>query len=514
MAISDFFKRAFKPKRNELILPQAEGGLTGIRQAWVESVAAGLTPARMATILSDCDAGDYEAFMILAEEMEERDPHYASVMGQRKRAISGVTPTVKPASESSNDKKIAEAVIEHIVEHDGFPGLIEDLMDAVGKGFSVVEIDWQTNRVLWLPRQFIWRPQRFFQPDRETGREIRLRDEADRIDGIPLRENKFICHTAKLKSGHAFRGGIARLVAFSFLCKAYTLKDWVAFVELYGLPLRLGKYGPGVSKQDVSTLFRAVANIGTDAAAVIPKSMDIEFVDNKSGNGSQPIFENLARYVDEQVSKAVLGQTMTTDNGSSMAQAKVHNDVRLDIAQSDAKSVSGAINRDLITPFVKFNFGPDAAVPRLAIDIDEPEDVAALVESLTALAGVGVTFKASEARRRLRMSDPAPGDEVFGGVKSQVENARRKVDAARANGVAADPYADLDEVEDDLFSDWEEVMGDVLEPVLALLEGASSYEDASKIIAEAFPQLGDKAMIEALVKAAVKSRASGEAEDG
>lgn len=197
-----------------------------------------------------------------------------------------------------------------------------------------------------------------------------------------------------------------------------------------------------------------------------------------------------------------------------MAQAKVHNDVRLDIAQSDAKSVSGAINRDLITPFVKFNFGPGAAVPRLAIDIDEPEDVAALVESLTALAGVGVTLKASEARRRLRMSDPAPGDEVFGGVKSQVENARRKVDAARANGVAADPYADLDEVEDDLFSDWEEVMGDVLEPVLALLDGASSYEDASKIIAEAFPQLGDKAMIEALVKAAVKSRASGEAEDG
>lgn len=511
MAISDLFAKVFKPKPKDLVELQAEGGLTGVRQAWVESVAAGLTPARMATILSDCDQGDFEAFMILAEEMEERDPHYASVMGQRKRAISGVTPTVKPVSESARDKEIAEAVIEHIVEHDGFSGLVEDLMDAVGKGFSVVEIDWKTDRTHWAPREFIWRPQRFFQPDKETGRVIRLRDETDRIDGIPLAENKFICHTAKLKSGHAFRGGVARLVAFSFLCKAYTLKDWVAFVELYGLPLRLGKYGPGVSKQDVSTLFRAVANIGTDAAAVIPKSMEIEFVDNKSGNGSQPIFENLARYVDEQVSKAVLGQTMTTDNGSSMAQAKVHNDVRLDIAQSDAKSVAGAINRDLILPFVKFNFGPDAEVPVLSIDIDEPEDVKSLVESLTALAGAGVTFKASEARRRLRMSDPAPGDEVFGGLPKEVKLAR-KISAAKVD--AADPYAEIDALEEDLSGDWEEVMQDVLGPALALLEGAADYDDAKRLLSEAFPQLGDQALIEGLVKSAIKARAIGEAKDG
>lgn len=511
MAISDLFAKVFKPKPKELVELQAEGGLTGIRQAWVESVASGLTPARMATILSDCDAGDFEGFMILAEEMEERDPHYASVMGQRKRAISGVTPTVKPASESARDKEIAEAVIEHIVEHDGFSGLVEDLMDAVGKGFSVVEIDWQTDRTHWVPREFIWRPQRFFQPDKETGREIRLRDEADRIDGIPLAEYKFICHTAKLKSGHAFRGGVARLVAFSFLCKAYTLKDWVAFVELYGLPLRLGKYGQGVSKQDVATLFRAVANIGTDAAAVIPKSMDIEFVDNKSGNGTQPIFENLARYVDEQVSKAVLGQTMTSDDGSSMAQAKVHNDVRLDIAQSDARSVSGVLNRDLVTPFVKFNFGPDAPVPLLSIDIDEPEDVKALVESLTALAGAGVTFKSSEARRRLRMSDPEDGDEVFGGAPKDVKTARA---IATARAEDADPYVEIDTLEAELSGDWEDVMSGILGPVLTRLEGANDFDEARRLLAEAFPLLGDQALIEGLVKAAVKARAVGEAKDG
>ena len=30
-----------------------------------------------------------------------------------------------------------------------------------------------------------------------------------------------------------------------YLLKNYHLKDWVSFAEIYGLPLRLGKYAPG-----------------------------------------------------------------------------------------------------------------------------------------------------------------------------------------------------------------------------------------------------------------------------
>lgn len=174
----------FKARPKDLTEPQAEGGIAGVRNAWAESVALGLTPARLASILADCDRGDIEAFMTLAEEMEERDPHYASVLGQRKRAISGLAPMVRPASESPRDQEIADAVRTWIAEHKGFPGLVEDLLDSIGKGFSVIEIDWLTDRVNWAPRSFIHRPQRFFQPDRETGREIRLRDEADPVNGV------------------------------------------------------------------------------------------------------------------------------------------------------------------------------------------------------------------------------------------------------------------------------------------------------------------------------------------
>ena len=55
----------------------------------------GLTPARLVMILHLANQGDPEQFLGLAEEMEERDAHYFSVLGSRKRALSSIEPTVE-----------------------------------------------------------------------------------------------------------------------------------------------------------------------------------------------------------------------------------------------------------------------------------------------------------------------------------------------------------------------------------------------------------------------------------
>jgi len=497
-------------RRKALTEPVAEGGITGVRRAWPETVAGGLTPAGLADVLKRADDGDFEAFMQLAEEMEERDPHYASVMGQRKRAISGIAPMVIPASESADDLKIAEAVETHLVRHDGFPKLVEDLMDAVGKGFSIVEIIWRPGQI-WAPREFVWRPQRFFQVDRETGRELRLRDDNEMLDGLVMPPFRFIRHDATLKSGHLFRGGAARVVAFSWMCKAYTVKDWAAFVERYGLPLRIGRYGAEATTKDVQTLFRAVANIGTDAAAVIPRHMDIELTEVKSGGGEKPVFENLARYVDEQISKMILGQTMTTDDGSSMAQAQVHNDVRHDIAAADARQVSAVLRRDLVGPFVALNYGETVQPPRLVIEVSEPEDVAAKVKAVTELAREGVTFSSSWARRIVGAEDPEDGEDVFGGTTPAPTppGTAREVRLARADT----PEDELDEIAEEMLDGWEPVMNEIMGPLLAAIDGAESYEDAIARL-DNLPGLPSAELIDALVKGMFKARALGDLKDG
>lgn len=61
--------------------------------------------------------------------------------------------------------------------------------------------------------------------------------------------------------------------------------------------------------------------------------------------------------VNEQISKAILGQTLTSDSGGgSYAQSKTHDEVRHDLTVADAKALAVTIRRDIIRPLVYLNY--------------------------------------------------------------------------------------------------------------------------------------------------------------
>ncbi|MFR3751468.1 MAG: DUF935 family protein [Enterocloster sp.] len=76
--------------------------------------------------------------------------------------------------------------------------------------------------------------------------------------------------------------------------------------------------------------------MGTDAAGIVPSGTDIRFIESNK-QSSVDIYERLARFCDEQMSKAIVGQTLTSDSGGSYAQSKTHNDVRKDLTEADCK---------------------------------------------------------------------------------------------------------------------------------------------------------------------------------
>ncbi|MCA1907915.1 MAG: DUF935 domain-containing protein, partial [Magnetospirillum sp.] len=276
-------------KKADLKQPVAAPALTGVRTIWTgKAVASGLTPERLASLLMRAAEGDHEDFLILAEEMEERELHYASVLGTRKRALSGLDPAVAAATDAARDVQIADAV-RNLAVDPYFPEMVDDLLDALGKGYSVVEIMWAFGK-LWKPAGYEYRDPRWFRFDQVSGRKLLLLDDQAPM-GMPLPAFKFITHIPRLKSGLPIRGGLARLAAWSFMFKSYTVKDWMAFIEVFGMPLRLGKYGPSASEDDIDTLVRAVSNIGTDAAAVMPESMKIEFQETASAKGGHEVFK-------------------------------------------------------------------------------------------------------------------------------------------------------------------------------------------------------------------------------
>lgn len=141
----------------------------------------------------------------------------------------------------------------------------------------------------------------------------------------------------------------------------YGMKDWLGFLESYGIPLRLGKYGPSASEEDKKVLKTAVANIGSDAAAILPDSMVIEFQQVAQASGASEGFSRIVEWIDRQISKAVLGQTATTEGTpGKLGNEASQEAVRQDIIAADARQLANTLNRDLIRPYIDINYGPQA----------------------------------------------------------------------------------------------------------------------------------------------------------
>lgn len=467
------------------------GGITGIRQPWHASVADNLAPQRLASILRAAAEGDARDYLTLAEEMEERDGHYASVLSTRKLALAGLDVRVDAASDEARDVAIADAV-RALTQAPAFGDLLFDLTDALGKGYAVAEILWDRNGSIWVPERYEHRDPRFFAWDRTTGRELRLLDDANPADGIPLPPYKFIVHRPRLRAGLPVRSGLARLVAVSYMCKAWAWKDWMAFADVFGLPMRVGTYGPGAKEEDINRLMRAVANLGSDAAAVIHEATNIRFEAAPNTAGAADFFERLATFWDKQVSKAVLGQTMTADDGASLSQAKVHDGVRKDLLKADAKGLQATLNDDLIRPFVDLNFGP-GSYPQLVLHVPEEEDLRLLVESLEKLVPLGLEVEQSVIRDKLGLPDPATGAEVkLLGAPAAAPAAVPAAPAVNAQALNREQVATPDredqlaallaDAADPLVSDW-------IDQVRELVDGAGSLEELRDGLLDLLPTM-------------------------
>lgn len=386
--------------------------MSGIRSVHGGHPAQGLTPRKLAGLLLAAEQGDATSYLELAEEMEEKDLHYLSVLQTRKRAVAQLPIEVLAAGDSDEEEADAQLVRDW-VERDTLETELFDILDAVGKGYSATEIIWQRTSKWWLPSMLAWRDPRWFEFDRVDQATLLLKTN----DGPrPLQPFKYIIHQHQAKSGIVIRGGIARAAAWGYLFKNYGVKDWIAFLEAFGTPLRTGRYDNGADEKDVRFLMQAVAQLGSDAAAVFPKSMEVEFIDRQQGAAPNDLWRSLVEYVDGQVSKAVLGQTNTTDaqsGGLGSGQAQVHNEVRGDIERHDAKLLAATLNRDLVVPMVMFNRGPRERYPRLRIGRPEEHDVKALTEALQVLVPMGLQVGVKTIRERVGLPEPEAGEEVL-----------------------------------------------------------------------------------------------------
>lgn len=340
--------------------------------------SSNLTPTKLTKIFREADVGYTTTQMELFEEMEEKDPHLFSQLQTRKNAVVGLDWEVIAYSENEKDKQIAEFVKDVIKNIKDFDKSLLDLLDAIGKGISFLEINWVVDKGFLKVKNLSYiHPKHIYWEYDDL--KIITKNNLTGISIQDIEENKLIIHKYKARSGHESRAGLLRVVAWMYLFKNYTLKDWITFIEKYGMPILLGEYDESSSEADKDALIDALINIGTDSAGIISKATKINVIDNDK-KSSADIFEKMARFCDEQISKAILGQTLTSDSGGSYAQSKTHNEVRRDLTSADCKALANTLKEYLIKPIVTLNFGEECNIPDFVFDFEEAEDLLKTVE--------------------------------------------------------------------------------------------------------------------------------------
>lgn len=375
--------------------------------------ADGLTPARLGAILREADAGEPVRYLELLEFAEERDPHYAGVMATRRRSVTQLPILVEPASDAPEDEADAETVRAWL-KRDELADELFDILDCLPKGFSFTEIVWDNPGGVWEPARLVRRDPRWFRfarDDLETP--VMLADSGAELALPPA---KFVHARIGAKSGLPLRAGLGRIALWSYLFKKFTERDAQIFIQTYGQPLRVGKFGPGASEADKDTLFRAVANIAGDCAAIIPEAMTIEFIQSGQLSATGGLYTDRLNWIDQQVSKLVLGQTATTDAVTGgLGSGKEHRQVQEDIERADARALAAILNRDLIRPWFRLNRGAAFnRFPRLKIERPEEEDLKALAEALSPFIDRGLRVPENWVRDKFGVPEPQGDEAVLG----------------------------------------------------------------------------------------------------
>ena len=480
-----------------------------------------ITPVKLKSILEDAENGDITAQHELFMDIEEQDSAIGANIQTRKRAILTLDWRIaEPRNATPAEEKLQTEIDELFYQYPNLENLLMDMMDAVGHGFSALEIEWKLENGKYIPHNFIARPQSWFKLDKNDN--LLLKTPSNPI-GEPLRPFGWVVHSHKSRSVQLARMGLFRTLAWLYMFKHYSVRDFAEFLELYGMPIRIGKYGAGATNEEKRTLLRALAQIGHNAAGIMPDSMTIELhnaANTGAGSANNP-FLQMVDWCEKSIARLILGQTLTSGadgKSSTNALGNVHNEVRRDLLVSDAKQVAQTITQQIILPYLQINVDPNIAlhrVPYFEFDTKKYDDLSTFADAIPKLVGIGVQIPEKWTRDKLGIPEAQEGEVVLKAVQNDFNPDLKtpgKSTALSAHVVGCQCAGCLGkgmhvalsatnkgETEQDLLDnslnealnviDFNRQLDPVVRQLAVALTACNTYEEASDKLAEIYPDL-------------------------
>lgn len=331
------------------------------------------------TVLLEQGGGDYAIYEALLI-----DSQVHSCFGQYADRIIKCETVVESASESKGDVAIADFVRENMKRLE-WDEITRAMLYARIFGYAVSEVVWRydADRV-WF-QDIKVRSQRRFKFD--VDQRLRHLTLQNVYEGEVMPDRKFWTFSmGGTTTDNPYGLGSGHQLYWPVLIKRMGTKSWLKFLDKFAQPFILVRHSDNARPEEIERALELADSFAEDSCGAASERTVIELIESQRSGGAN--YADICERMDQSISKILLSQTMTTDNGSSRSQAQVHDTVAVAAIKSAADLVCSSFNRGPITWLVQHNFGHDVKIPRVWRRTEPDDDLllqAQVDEKLTAI---------------------------------------------------------------------------------------------------------------------------------
>jgi phage gp29-like protein len=410
---------------------------------WTENVRAASE-----ALLEMQRLGHFRMAALLADSMLE-DDRISGVLSTRVNALLGCELELQP----KGDKRRGQSVADEIA--DGFDEMFqrEQLAQVVRwgllLGLGVAERIWSYENGRWSFKLKTWHPQfiywrwdtRSFWVSTQDG-QVEIPEDGGRGRWLVF---------APFGYYRGWNYGLIRPLKTAYLVRQLGYRDWARYSEVHGTPIKKAIVPPGTTPEDRSRFMALLGMLGSEAVVELVQDgdsgqkFDLELLEAQANTWQA--FEGLVKQADASIAIAVLGQNLTTEvGGGSRAAATVHDSVRHDILDLDAKTLGAACRATGLVDWAKVNLGDESLAPLPVWQTEPPADQQKAADTLQKLGGFLGAVKASGAPVDVRALLEQMGVPTLTEAQQQAAEKKRAEQAQAIKG-QPEPQGDLEDGE-------------------------------------------------------------------
>ena len=266
------------------------------------------------------------------------DAHLASVINKRKSAVLSTPIEFQRGG-------VPDDAINAQLRSPWFYHFLSDALDAVYWGGTLCQFFW---REKWMDYELI--PRKHVDPVKR----LIMRHQTD-VQGESWDEYDDLLYVGEPESL-----GLLAAAAPYVIYKRNTMADWAQFSEIFGMPIR--EYTYNADDEDArNKLTDDAYDTGSLGIYVHPEGTTLKFIESSNKTGSADLYKSLSEFCNAELSKLVLGNTLTTEAGNKGTQAlgTVHQSVEERIANTDRHFLLNILNYDMADIFQRMGINTD-----------------------------------------------------------------------------------------------------------------------------------------------------------